>query len=57
MSGARSSQYLSSLLFLAPLIGEEVEIEVVDDLVSSPLVRTTLEVMQEAGIRVEVLGT
>ena len=53
VSGARSSQYLSSLLFLGPLTGEEVEIEVSEGLVSKPLVRTTLEVMGQAGIQVE----
>lgn len=53
VSGARSSQYLSSLLFLAPLIGESVEIEVVDHLVSQPLIHTTLEVLSQAGIQVE----
>ncbi len=53
ISGARSSQYLSALLFLAPLIGEALEIEVVDGLKSQPLVHATLEVMQEAGISVE----
>ncbi len=53
ISGARSSQYLSALLFLAPLIGEALEIEVVDGLKSQPLVRATLEVMREAGIFVE----
>ena len=53
ISGARSSQYLSALLFLAPLIGEAVEIEVVDELKSQPLVRTSLEVLQEAGIAIE----
>jgi 3-phosphoshikimate 1-carboxyvinyltransferase len=53
ISGARSSQYLSSLLFLSPLLGETVEITVVDQLKSQPLVRATLEVLQEAGIGVE----
>ncbi|MBM3277576.1 MAG: 3-phosphoshikimate 1-carboxyvinyltransferase [Candidatus Handelsmanbacteria bacterium] len=53
VSGARSSQYLSALLFLAPLIGEAVEIEVIDHLVSQPLIRTTLEVLAQAGIQVE----
>lgn len=53
VSGAKSSQYLSSLLFLAPLIGEPVEIEVVDHLVSQPLIRTTLEVLSQAGIQIE----
>ena len=52
ISGARSSQYLSALLYLAPLIGEALEIEVVDGLKSQPLVHATLEVMQEAGIAV-----
>lgn len=53
ISGARSSQYLSSLLFLAPLLGEMLEITVVDELKSQPLVLATLEVLQEAGIVVE----
>ena len=53
VSGANSSQYLSALLFLAPLIGEDVEIEVRDGLVSKPLIRTTLEVLERAGIEVE----
>jgi len=53
ISGARSSQYLSALLFLAPLIGEPLEIEVTDGLKSQPLVRATLEVLQEAGIVIE----
>ena len=34
ISGARSSQYLSSLLYLAPLLGERLEITVVDELKS-----------------------
>jgi 3-phosphoshikimate 1-carboxyvinyltransferase len=53
ISGRRSSQFLSSLLFLAPLVGEEVRIEITDELVSRPLVATTLEVMRQAGIVVE----
>ena len=52
ISGANSSQYLSSLLFLAPLVGEDVEIEVIHGLKSGALVKTTLEVMRRAGIRV-----
>lgn len=53
ISGARSSQYLSSLLFLAPLLGEMLEITIIDELKSQPLVLATLEVLQEAGIIVE----
>lgn len=53
ISGARSSQYLSALLFLAPLLPAGLEIKVVDGLKSQPLVRATLEVLQKAGIIVE----
>ncbi len=53
ISGARSSQYLSSLLFLAPLIGEPLKIVVVDELKSQTMVRMTLNVLREAGIVVE----
>ncbi len=53
ISGARSSQYLSALLFLAPLLTEGLEITVTDDLKSQPLVRATLKVLREAGIVVE----
>ena len=53
VSGARSSQFLSSLLFLAPLVGGDLAIEVTDRLVSRPLVLTTLEVLGSAGIEVE----
>lgn len=53
ISGARSSQYLSALLFLAPLLKGGLEITVTDKLKSQPLVRATLKVLQEAGIVVE----
>ncbi len=52
VSGKRSSQYLSSLLFLAPLLDEALEISVVDDLKSQALIHVTLNVMREAGIAV-----
>jgi 3-phosphoshikimate 1-carboxyvinyltransferase len=57
ISGARSSQYLSSLLFLAPLLPASLEIEVIDELKSQPLVRATLSVLHEAGIAVEYEST
>ncbi len=57
ISGARSSQYLSSLLFLAPLIGEPLDIDVVDNLKSQALVHVTLNVLEEAGIVVENVET
>lgn len=53
ISGGRSSQYLSALLYLAPLIGEELIIQVVDGLKSQVMVQMTLAVLREAGITVE----
>ena len=52
ISGARSSQYLSALLYLAPLLPLGLRITVTDGLRSSDLVRATLRVLAEAGIRV-----
>ena len=52
VSGVKSSQYLSALLFLAPLVGDPVEIGVRDRLVSRAPVRQTLEVIRSAGVQV-----
>jgi 3-phosphoshikimate 1-carboxyvinyltransferase len=53
VSGSKSSQYLSSLLFLAPLVGEPVEIRVTGVLVSKAPVRQTLEVIRRFGVAVD----
>ncbi len=53
IAGARSSQYLSALLFLAPLIGENVTINVAGTLASVGFVRLTLATLAQAGIMVE----
>lgn len=53
VSGEKSSQFLSSLLFLAPLIGERVEIAVVGNLKSKAAVWQTLDVIREAGIDIK----
>ncbi|MBB6730260.1 3-phosphoshikimate 1-carboxyvinyltransferase [Cohnella zeiphila] len=50
VSGSVSSQFLSSLLFLAPLLEEDSEIEVLNDLKSKVVVGQTLEVLEQAGI-------
>lgn len=50
VSGTVSSQYLSALLFLTPLLAEDSEIEVLDDLKSKVVVGQTLEVLAQAGI-------
>jgi 3-phosphoshikimate 1-carboxyvinyltransferase len=50
VSGNVSSQFLSSLLFLTPLLEEDSEIEVLHDLKSKVVVGQTLEVLEQAGI-------
>ncbi len=52
ISGAVSSQFLSSLLFMVPLLDESIRIEVLHELKSKPLIRTTLSVLQDAGVQV-----
>lgn len=53
VSGSVSSQFLSSLLFMTPLLEEDSEIRVLHDLKSKVIVGQTLEVLAQAGIRVE----
>jgi 3-phosphoshikimate 1-carboxyvinyltransferase len=53
VSGNVSSQFLSSLLFMTPLLEEDSEIEVLHDLKSKVIVGQTLEVMEQAGIRIQ----
>ncbi|GGG09479.1 3-phosphoshikimate 1-carboxyvinyltransferase [Paenibacillus abyssi] len=50
VSGNVSSQFLSALLFLTPLLKEDSEIEVQHDLKSKVVIGQTLEVLQQAGI-------
>ncbi|ANF97643.1 3-phosphoshikimate 1-carboxyvinyltransferase [Paenibacillus bovis] len=53
VSGSVSSQYLSALLFLTPLLAEDSEITVLHDLKSKVVVGQTLEVLSQAGIVIE----
>ncbi|QHW34351.1 3-phosphoshikimate 1-carboxyvinyltransferase [Paenibacillus rhizovicinus] len=53
VSGNVSSQFLSALLFLTPLLQEDSEIEVLHDLKSKVVVGQTLEVLEQAGIVIE----
>ncbi len=52
VSGKISSQYLSSLLLISPLLDRNVEITVIDELKSKPLIKQTLEVMGKTGIKI-----
>lgn len=51
VSGKISSQFLSALLMIAAKVG--LEIEVVDELSSSPFVDMTIEIMKAFGLEVE----
>ncbi|CAG7604479.1 3-phosphoshikimate 1-carboxyvinyltransferase [Paenibacillus solanacearum] len=53
VSGNVSSQFLSSLLFMTPLLEEDTEITVLHDLKSKVIVGQTLEVIAQAGITIE----
>ncbi|AWB45200.1 3-phosphoshikimate 1-carboxyvinyltransferase [Paenibacillus sp. CAA11] len=53
VSGEVSSQYLSALLFLTPLLEEDSVIQVTGDMKSKVVVGQTLEVLEQAGIRIE----
>ncbi|MFC5703491.1 3-phosphoshikimate 1-carboxyvinyltransferase [Cohnella faecalis] len=53
VSGSISSQFLSALLFLTPLLDEDSEIEVLHDLKSKVVIGQTLEVLAQAGIVIE----
>jgi 3-phosphoshikimate 1-carboxyvinyltransferase len=52
VSGKKSSQYISSLLFLAPLLPEGLDIEIVGGLASASFVDLTVDILREAGIAV-----
>ncbi|KAL9258656.1 3-phosphoshikimate 1-carboxyvinyltransferase, chloroplastic-like protein [Drosera capensis] len=53
LSGLLSSQYLSSLLMAAPLALGDIEIEIIDKLISIPYVEMTLKLMERFGVTVE----
>ncbi|RCV20028.1 hypothetical protein SETIT_4G023200v2 [Setaria italica] len=53
LSGSISSQYLSALLMAAPLALGDVEIEIIDKLISIPYVDMTLRLMERFGVKAE----
>ncbi|KAF8113832.1 hypothetical protein N665_0045s0072 [Sinapis alba] len=50
LSGSISSQYLTALLMAAPLALGDVEIEIIDKLISVPYVEMTLKLMERFGV-------
>ncbi|KAL3516988.1 hypothetical protein ACH5RR_023890 [Cinchona calisaya] len=57
LSGSISSQYLTALLMAAPLALGDVEIEIIDKLISVPYVEMTLKLMERFGVTVEHSGS
>jgi 3-phosphoshikimate 1-carboxyvinyltransferase len=53
VSGAQSSQYLSALLYLAPLLPKGLDITVTGGLRSAPLIGATLHALTDAGVDVK----
>ena len=53
IAGNQSSQYLSSLLLAGPYTEKGLEIEVTGELVSSPYVDITTDVMEQFGVEIE----
>jgi 3-phosphoshikimate 1-carboxyvinyltransferase len=52
ISGRRSSQFLSGLLYLGGLLEEPLTITVTDELKAKPMVQTTIDVLSAAGVSV-----
>ncbi|HEX9069430.1 MAG TPA: hypothetical protein VF807_11735, partial [Ktedonobacterales bacterium] len=53
VSGASSSQFVSALLFLAPLLADGLDIQVLGEARSGGFIAATLRVQAEAGIQVD----
>ncbi len=51
ISGAISSQFISSLLLIAPSLENGLEVEIIEPFLSKPYVTMTLSVMNEMGIK------
>lgn len=56
ITGAESSQYVSSLLLSGPYMTEGLTIRILGKQVSKPYIEVTIDVMEEFGIRVERHG-
>lgn len=57
LSGSVSSQYLTALLMAAPLAVGDIEVEIIDKLISVPYVEMTLKLMERFGVSVEHSGS
>ncbi len=53
ISGKVSSQFISAIMMIAPFAEQDVEIVIVDELVSKPYIDMTIQVMKDFGINVK----
>ncbi len=53
VDGSKSSQFISGLLMMSPLLKKDVEIRVIYDETSLSYVNMTLDVMKQFGVHVE----
>ena len=53
VSGKTSSQFLSALLLASPLFKSDVDIEIIDELISAPYVLLTIDLMRRFGVEVD----
>tara|TARA_B100001094_G_scaffold132558_1_gene128426 strand:- start:521 stop:1693 length:1173 start_codon:yes stop_codon:yes gene_type:complete len=50
IDGGISSQFITSILLIAPILKDEIQIKINEELVSKPYVKMTLKIMREFGI-------
>lgn len=53
ISGQTSSQFISAIMMIAPFAKQDVEIVIIDELVSKPYIDMTIKVMKDFGISVK----
>ena len=53
IAGTKSSQYISSILMISPLLENGLTIDIEGDLVSKPYIDTTINTMADFGIEIE----
>ena len=56
VSGSISSQFVSAMLMISPLLEKDTEINIKDEQVSEPYIDMTINAMQEFGVKVEKKG-
>jgi len=56
VDGSISSQFITALLLIAPTLNNGLQLKIVNESVSKPYIKMTIEVMRQFGIRIEENG-